>query len=145
MSSAFRHVLSRTILPRSSNALLRPSTAGLLRTGLQRNFSEFTPLPIFTLTETEELLKDSVSRFANDAILPKVRDMDEAEQMDRGIVSQLFEQGLMGVEIPEEYGGSAMNFGACIVAIEELARVDPSVSCETQPPLKLRFCRLTTL
>lgn len=48
--------------------------------------------------------------------------------MDPAVVEQMFEQGLMGIEIPEEYGGAGMNFTAAIVAIEELARVDPSVS-----------------
>lgn len=73
-------------------------------------------------------MAETVQKFANDVILPKVRDMDEAEQMDASIIEQLFEQGLMGVEIPEEYGGAGMNFTAAIVGIEELARVDPSVS-----------------
>lgn len=73
-------------------------------------------------------MSESVSKFANDIIAPKVRDMDEAERMDPAVVEQLFEQGLMGVEIPEEYGGAGMNFTAAIVGIEELARVDPSVS-----------------
>lgn len=73
-------------------------------------------------------MSESVSKFANDIIAPKVRDMDEAESMDPAVVEQLFEQGLMGVEIPEEYGGAGMNFTAAIVGIEELARVDPSVS-----------------
>lgn len=73
-------------------------------------------------------MQESVSKFANDVILPKVRDMDEAEKMDPAIVEQLFEQGVMGIEIPEEYGGAGMNFTAGILAIEELARVDPSVS-----------------
>lgn len=73
-------------------------------------------------------MSDSVSKFANDVIAPKVREMDEKEAMDPSIVEQLFEQGLMGVEIPEEYGGAGMNFTAAIVGIEELARVDPSVS-----------------
>lgn len=73
-------------------------------------------------------MADSVSKFANDVILPKARDMDEAEMMDPAVVEQLFEQGLMGIEIPEEYGGSGMNFTSAIIAIEELARVDPSVS-----------------
>lgn len=54
--------------------------------------------------------------------------MDEAEAMDPAIVEQLFEQGLMGIEIPEEYGGAGMNFTAAIIGIEELAKVDPSVS-----------------
>jgi short/branched chain acyl-CoA dehydrogenase len=73
-------------------------------------------------------MADSVSKFANDIIGPKVREMDEAEMMDPAVVEQLFEQGLMGVEIPEEFGGAGMNFTAAIVGIEELARVDPSVS-----------------
>lgn len=73
-------------------------------------------------------MAESVSKFANDVILPKVREMDEKEVMDPTIVEQCFEQGLMGIEVPEEYGGAGMNFSAAIVAIEELARVDPSVS-----------------
>lgn len=73
-------------------------------------------------------MADAVSKFANDVILPVTREMDEAEKMDPAIVEQLFEQGLMGVEIPEEYGGAGMNFTSAIVGIEELARVDPSVS-----------------
>jgi short/branched chain acyl-CoA dehydrogenase len=70
----------------------------------------------------------TVSKFAADVIAPKVRDMDEAEAMDPVVVEQLFEQGLMGIEIPEEYGGAGMNFTSAIVVIEELAKVDPSVS-----------------
>lgn len=73
-------------------------------------------------------MKDSVNKFANEVMLPRVRDMDEAEQMDKDLIEKCFEQGLMSIEIPEEYGGSGMNFTAAIVAIEELARVDPSVS-----------------
>lgn len=73
-------------------------------------------------------MADSVSKFAQDVVLPLVREMDEAEAMDPKVVSAMFEQGLMGIEIPEEYGGAGMNFTSSIVAIEELARVDPSVS-----------------
>jgi hypothetical protein len=80
------------------------------------------------MSEIEAAMADSVSKFANDVIGPKVREMDENEAMDPTVVEQLFEQGLMGVEIPEEYGGAGMNFTAAIVGIEELARVDPSVS-----------------
>lgn len=89
---------------------------------------EIPPTPITHLSEIEAEIQSSVSKFANDVILPKVREMDEAEAMDPAIVEQLFEQGLMGIEIPEEYGGAGMNFTAGIIAIEELARVDPSVS-----------------
>lgn len=74
------------------------------------------------------MMAEQVSKFATSSILPKVRDMDEAEKMDPEVIEQCFEQGLMGIEIPEAYGGSGMNFTAAIVGIEELARVDPSVS-----------------
>lgn len=80
------------------------------------------------MSEVETMMAESCSKFANEIIAPKVREMDEAERMDPEIVEKCFEQGLMGIEIPEEYGGSGMNFTAAIVGIEELARVDPSVS-----------------
>ncbi|KAL9050344.1 MAG: hypothetical protein Q9162_006695 [Coniocarpon cinnabarinum] len=80
------------------------------------------------MSETESLMSDSVSKFAQEIIAPRVRAMDENEQMDAEVVERCFEQGLMGIEIPEEFGGSGMNFTAAITAIEELARVDPSVS-----------------
>ena len=86
------------------------------------------PTPITYYSETETAMAEAVQKFANEVILPKVRDMDEAEKMDPTVVEQLFEQGLMGVEIPEDYGGAGMNFTSAIVGIEELARVDPSVS-----------------
>ncbi|KAI4184711.1 MAG: hypothetical protein LQ346_006055 [Caloplaca aetnensis] len=86
------------------------------------------PSPITHMSEVETMMAESVSKFAHETIFPRVRDMDEAEKMDPAIVEQLFEQGLMGIEIPEEYGGAGMNFTAGIVGIEELARVDPSVS-----------------
>lgn len=73
-------------------------------------------------------MADSVSKFASEVVLPRARDMDEAEAMDPQIVEQLFEQGLMGIEIPEEYGGAGMSFTSAIIGIEELARADPSVS-----------------
>lgn len=92
------------------------------------DLADIPPTPITHFSETESLMASQVSKFSNEVILPKVRDMDEAESMDPSIVEQLFEQGLMGIEIPEEYGGAGMNFTSAIVAIEELARVDPSVS-----------------
>ena len=73
-------------------------------------------------------MQEAVSKFANDVVLPRARAMDEAEAMDPALVEQLFEQGLMGIEIPEDFGGAGMNFTSAIIAIEELARADPSVS-----------------
>merc|ERR1711988_1468398 len=87
-----------------------------------------SPTPITHFSETVRMLAESVSKWANEEVAPKVREMDEAEKMDPAVVEQMFEQGLMAFEIPEEYGGAGMNFTAAIVGIEELARVDPSVS-----------------
>lgn len=95
---------------------------------LQNDITDIPPTPITHLSEVEQAMQETVSKFAADVITPKVREMDEAEKMDPTIVEQLFEQGLMGIEIPEEFGGAGMNFTAGILAIEELARVDPSVS-----------------
>ncbi|KAK7186991.1 acyl-CoA dehydrogenase NM domain-like protein [Paraphaeosphaeria sporulosa] len=134
--------LSRTFRPlaraaTSSSRTLRPAftrtspQARCLSATMPRrevDIADIPPTPISHLSETEMLMADSVQKFANDAILPKVREMDEAEMMDPAVVEQLFEQGLMGIEIPEEYGGSGMNFTSAIIAIEELARIDPSVS-----------------
>ncbi|KAF1971545.1 acyl-CoA dehydrogenase NM domain-like protein [Bimuria novae-zelandiae CBS 107.79] len=119
---------SRTLRP--AFARTSPQIRCLSATMSRRDvdIADIPPTPISHLSETEMLMADSVQKFANDAILPKVRDMDEAEMMDPAVVEQLFEQGLMGIEIPEEYGGSGMNFTSAIIAIEELARIDPSVS-----------------
>lgn len=108
---------------------LRPlSTTCRRRQAEAIDISAIIPTPISHMSETETMMAESVSKFAQEVVLPKVREMDEAEKMDPSLVEQLFEQGLMGIEIPEEYGGAGMNFTAGIVGIEELARVDPSVS-----------------
>ncbi|TBU27709.1 acyl-CoA oxidase [Dichomitus squalens] len=90
--------------------------------------SEVRPTSLDTLTEEEEMLRESVRRFAEDVVAPKVREMDENENMDPSIIKALFEQGLMGIETSAEHGGAESSFTSAIIAIEELARVDPSVS-----------------
>ncbi|KAK0206031.1 acyl-CoA oxidase [Desarmillaria ectypa] len=81
-----------------------------------------------TFSEEELMIRETVQRFANDVVRPKVKEMDENEQMDPSIISGLFEQGLMGIETSAEHGGSESSFTSAIIAIEELAKVDPSVS-----------------
>ncbi|EPQ25650.1 uncharacterized protein PFL1_06787 [Pseudozyma flocculosa PF-1] len=80
------------------------------------------------LSEEEEMLREAVKRFAEDVVAPRVQEMDEAEKMDPEIIKGLFEQGLMAIETSPEHGGAGGSFTAAIVAIEELAKVDPSVS-----------------
>ena len=79
-----------------------------------------------TLSEDEQLFRDSVRQFAEEKIRPLVRKMDEEQVFDKDLIRQFFELGLMGVEIPAEFGGSAGTFFEAILAVEELSRVDPS-------------------
>ncbi|KAI9836989.1 MAG: hypothetical protein M1819_000638 [Sarea resinae] len=117
------------VLPSRIGQQLRPlSVTSRCRQSDHLDITDIPPTPISHFSETETMMAESVSKFAQDIIAPKVRDMDENEHMDPEVVEQLFEQGLMGIEIPEEFGGAGMNFTAGIVGIEELARVDPSVS-----------------
>lgn len=74
------------------------------------------------------MLKDAVRRFAEDVVAPKVHDMDENEKMDPEIIKGLFEQGLMAIETSADLGGADGSFMAAILVIEELAKVDASVS-----------------
>ena len=83
--------------------------------------------PLTHLNEEEKLFRDTVRGFAREQIAPLVRHMDEAAQLNKTLLRQLFDLGLMGLEIPEEFGGQGGNFFQCVLAIEEISAVDPSV------------------
>jgi alkylation response protein AidB-like acyl-CoA dehydrogenase len=83
--------------------------------------------PLTVLAEDEAILRDSVREFAEARVRPLVREMDEHAKIPRELVNQLFELGVMGIEIPESYGGSGGTFFHAVLAVEELSRVDPSV------------------
>ncbi|MGE5110227.1 MAG: acyl-CoA dehydrogenase [Acidobacteriaceae bacterium] len=84
------------------------------------------PQPLVALTEDEQMFRDSVRQFAQEAIGPKVREMDEHGKFDPELVQQFFQLGLMGIEVPEQYGGGGGTFFEAILAVEELSKVDPS-------------------
>ena len=90
------------------------------------NAVDAAPLPLTVLTEDEKLFQSTVRKFAREQIRPYVREMDEAGQFRKDIIRQFFEMGLMGIEIPEEYGGQGGTFFQAILAVEELSAVDPS-------------------
>ncbi|HWC96762.1 MAG TPA: acyl-CoA dehydrogenase [Candidatus Sulfopaludibacter sp.] len=90
------------------------------------NALEAVPQPLTALTDDEKLFQSTVRRFAREQIRPYVRDMDEACLFRKDIIKQFFEMGLMGIEIPEEYGGQGGTFFQSILAVEELSAVDPS-------------------
>lgn len=84
--------------------------------------------PLTLLTDEERLFFDTVVGFARDRVAPLVKTMDEQALLDGQLVSALFDLGVMGVELPSEYGGAGSSFFNAILAVEALARVDPSVA-----------------
>ena len=84
--------------------------------------------PLTVLSSDEKLFRDTVLAFARNKIGPHVHAMDKAAALNPELLPQLFEQGLMGIEIPEEFGGSGASIFMASLAIEALAMVDPSVS-----------------
>jgi short/branched chain acyl-CoA dehydrogenase len=87
-----------------------------------------TPAPLTQLTEEEKMFQSAVRRFARERIAPHVREMDEAGEFRKDIIQEFFKLGIMAIDVPEEYGGSGGYFFESILAIEELARVDPSAA-----------------
>lgn len=87
-----------------------------------------SPLALTQYTEEEQMFRDAVADFARNEIAPLVQKMDREQVLDPTILKQSFEMGLMGIEVPEEYGGAGSTFFTACLAIEELAKVDPSVS-----------------
>ena len=85
------------------------------------------PMALTQLGEDEQMFRDTVRRFAVEQIGPLVRGMDESQQMDPALIKKLFDLGLMGIEVPEVYGGAGGNFFNAILAVEEISAVDPSV------------------
>ena len=88
---------------------------------------EGAPMPLLVLTEDEQLFRDNIRKFAEESIGPLVKEMDEKGVMDHSLVEQFHQLGLMGIEIPEQYGGGGGSFFEAILTVEVLSRVDPSV------------------
>jgi len=84
------------------------------------------PAPLTTLSEDEILFRDNIHHFADEKIRPLVKEMDEKGIFDKDLIHQFFQLGLMGIEIPEQYGGGGAKFFEAILAVEELSRVDAS-------------------
>src|SRR5262252_708356 len=84
------------------------------------------PSPLTTLTDDEILFSDNVRQFAEERVRPLAKEMDEKGVFDRDLIHQFFQLGLMGIEIPEQYGGGGGKFFEAILAVEELSRADAS-------------------
>src|SRR2546430_8972587 len=87
-----------------------------------------TTPPLTTLSEEEELFRRTVRDFAERAVRPRVAAMEQAGSLDRGLLAQCFELGLMGIEIPETYGGAGGNMLMTVLAVEGLSAGDASLA-----------------
>jgi alkylation response protein AidB-like acyl-CoA dehydrogenase len=90
--------------------------------------SEIIQNALTTLSEEEDQFRASVREFAEGEVKPRVEQMEHASKLDPALIKQCFELGLMAIETPEEFGGAGSTFFNAILAIEELARVDASIS-----------------
>ncbi|KHN84199.1 Short/branched chain specific acyl-CoA dehydrogenase, mitochondrial [Toxocara canis] len=130
---ATRAIAGAGMLPRRvlTSLPLRSSVRwfrGAVASKLRHDQEHIPPPPITQLNESETVLRKSVKRFGDEAVKPLVRQMDERSTMDERVISGMFENGFMGVEIPFEYGGPGATFFDVILIVEELAKVDPSVA-----------------
>jgi len=82
--------------------------------------------PLTSLSDDELLFRGNVRQFAEEKVRPLAKQMDEAGVFDKSLIEQFFELGLMGIEIPEQYGGAGGSFFEAILAVEELSRADAS-------------------
>src|SRR5579864_7367962 len=87
-----------------------------------------SPLPLTQLSDEEKMSQATIQRFARERIGPHVREMDDAGIFRKDLLREMFELGLMGIEIPEEHGGQGGNFFQAVLAVEALAMVDPSAA-----------------
>lgn len=93
--------------------------------------------PLTILSDEENMFKEEIGKYAQSKIAPIVNQMDENASYDSSIVPDMFEMGLMGIEIPEKFGGAEGSFFQSILAVEELSKVDPAVGilCDVQNTL----------
>jgi len=80
------------------------------------------------LSEEERLLRDSVFGFARERVAPHVARMDQESRLEPSLLREMFQMGLMGIEIPEAHAGAGGTFMNAILAVEALARVDASLA-----------------
>src|SRR5579872_4664322 len=82
--------------------------------------------PITSLSDDEILFRENVRQFAEEKVRPLAREMDEKGVFDKSLIEQFFQLGLMGIEVPEQFGGAGGKFFEAILAVEELSRADAS-------------------
>lgn len=90
--------------------------------------SDIFPSPVSVLTDDEETFKNYVAKIAKEKISPYVKEMEANSKITNDVLNTLFVSGLLGLEVSSDYGGSGCSFMKVILAVEEIAKVDPSVA-----------------
>ena len=90
-----------------------------------------------TLSDEEQLFRDAVASFAEEEVRPRVQAMEQAGKLDPELVAKYYELGLMGIEVPEAFGGAGGTLMMVTLAVEELSKVDASAAilCDVQNTL----------
>src|SRR5688500_309722 len=93
--------------------------------------------PLTILTEEEEMFRDAVAAFAEEEVRPRVMEIERAAQISKYLIPKYFELGLMGIEVPEEYGGAGGSLFMVTLAVEEISKIDASsaILCDVQNTL----------
>ena len=93
--------------------------------------------PLTILSEEETMFREAIAAFADEEVRPRVRDMEKASKIDSTLIPKYFELGLMGIEVPEEYGGAGGSLMMVALAVEEISKVDASAAivCDVQNTL----------
>ncbi len=94
-------------------------------------------VPLTSLSEEESFFRDAVANFAESEVRPRVRDMERAGKIDSDLIAKYFDLGVMGIEVPEEFGGAGGSLFMVTLAVEELSKVDASAAilCDVQNTL----------
>lgn len=86
--------------------------------------------PLTVLSEDEALFRDSIAGFAASEVKPRIQDMEKAGRIDPTLTKQYFEMGLMGLEVPEQYGGAGGSLMMVTIAVEEVSKLDASAAIQ---------------
>src|SRR5436190_3986142 len=100
--------------------------------------ADTTSSPALTLlSEEEAMFRDAVAAFAEEEVRPRVMEMEKAGRIDPALLPKYFELGLMGIEVPEQYGGASGTLFMVTLAVEEISKVDAAAAivCDVQNTL----------
>jgi len=128
LRSASSRLVTRSLRPLATSSRGKNARAFSTAQAVDEGDASTVHLPCTTLTEDEAMMQEAARQFAQSEIMPIVQSMDDASAMPPELIKSVFDQGFMGIEVPEEFDGSGSSFTSALLVIEELARADPSVS-----------------